>query len=271
MIHKMNRPLEWVNTKIPNPISIFPSEMHVWKLDLGLVGQESESLITLFSKEEKRRLKSFKFKKDRLRYRMTHYMKRLVIANYLNELPEKLNFTLGNQGKPAISAQQNWLNLQFNISHSHQIILMGVTLEDPIGIDTEYHAEDFSVESLGEIIFSPYEKQFFLKLTCQEKKKAFFRCWTRKEAYLKAKGCGIINYLAKISVDMNELPVKNWLRVPIEEKTDIIWKLFPLNICKFYTTAIVSTYCKTSIKCYNFDILKLMEDKHKTSNLCFPV
>jgi 4'-phosphopantetheinyl transferase len=235
----------------PRNLRISRSEIHVWKIYLNATLKENQNRINLLSKEEHKRLNSFKFEKDRFRYKLTHSMKRWVLAHYLNELPEKLNFTLGKQGKPAISAAQNWLNLKFNISHSHQIILMGITLKDPIGIDIEYHAENISTENLGKIIFSPNERQFFSKLTCQqEKRKAFFRCWTRKEAYLKAKGYGITNYLTKISVDMNELPTKDWIKFFMgNENTH--WKLFPLSINKFYTAAMVSTCCKTSIKYYN--------------------
>ncbi|MDQ8039552.1 MAG: 4'-phosphopantetheinyl transferase superfamily protein [Rickettsiella sp.] len=233
--------------KPPSKLCISRSEIHVWKECLSTGFKKNKGRLTILSEEENKRLRLFKFEKDCFRYTMTHGMKRLVLARYLNELPEKLSFTLSEQGKPAISEQQNRLNIQFNISHSHQLILMALTLEDPIGIDLEYHADSIDVENLSEIIFSPSEKCFFSRLaTQQERKKAFFRCWTRKEAYLKAEGIGLMNFSSNISVDMNEKPADDWLEtLTMNKKKSLPWRLFPLNVNKLYTASIVSsTYQK---------------------------
>ena len=229
--------------KPPVPLHISRKECHVWKLDLKPINKESFQL-DILSEEEKKCLSSFKFAKDRFRYEITHAMKRWVLASYLNERPKKLVFTREEHGKPAVSPQQNWLNLQFNLSHSYELVLLGVTVEDPIGIDIEYHVDNISVENLSEFIFSPLEKWFFSKLSSQqEKKEAFFRCWTRKEAYLKAEGLGLTDLLTKISVDMNELPSDDWLEaLTLNKKEKLPWKLFPLNIDKSYTAAVVSAH-----------------------------
>lgn len=227
----------WQET--PKHFRISRSEIHIWQWCLNATLQGSENGLALLSEEETNRLKLFKFKKDRFCYFVTHCMKRCVIARYLNALPETLSFTRSERGKPTILAQQNWLNLQFNISHSHQIVLIALTLEDPIGIDIEYHAENTCVENLSKFVFSSLEKQFFSTLTHQEeKKKAFFRCWTRKEAYLKAEGIGLTDFLTHISVDMNELPSENWLK--INKQTHAAWRLFSLDIDKTYTASVVS-------------------------------
>ncbi|MES2998683.1 MAG: 4'-phosphopantetheinyl transferase superfamily protein [Pseudomonadota bacterium] len=229
--------------KSPSKLCISRSEIHVWKTCLSAVSKKNKGRLVVLSEEENKRLSSFKFEKDRFSYAITHSMKRWVIARYLNELAEKLSFTLNKQGKPAISAQQNWLNLQFNISHSHQLILIALTLDDPIGIDIEYHSDNISIESLKKFIFSSLEKDFFSKLATQEEKnKAFFRCWTRKEAYLKAKGIGLMNFPSNISVDMNEKPADDWLEtLTMNKKENLSWRLFPLNVNKLYTASIVSS------------------------------
>ncbi|BBB15371.1 4'-phosphopantetheinyl transferase [Candidatus Rickettsiella viridis] len=229
--------------KPPIPLRISREECHVWKIDLRAVNKEKFQL-DILSEDEQKRLSSFKFAKDRFRYGVTHFLKRWVLASYLKEHPEKLIFTLGKYGKPAISSQKNWPNLQFNISHSNQIILLGVTVEDPIGIDVEYHTDNICIENLREFIFSPLERSYFSKLVSQqEKKEAFFRCLTRKEAYLKAKGDGLTDFLTKISVDMNELPTDDWLEtLTLNKKENLPWKLFPVDVGKSYTAAVVSTH-----------------------------
>jgi 4'-phosphopantetheinyl transferase len=226
--------------KPPIPLRISREECHVWKVDLRAVNKENFQL-DILSKDEQKRLSSFKFAKDRFRYGVTQSLKRWVLASYLNERPEKLVFTREKYGKPAILSQKNWPHLQFNISHSNQIILLGITVEDPIGIDVEYHADNISVENLSEFIFSPLERAYFSKLASQqEKKEAFFRCWTRKEAYLKAEGMGLNDFLPNISVDMSEFPKDDRVEtLALNKKENLPWRLFPLPVDKFYTAAVV--------------------------------
>ncbi len=159
--------------KSPSPLCISRKECHVWKVDLRAVNKENFQL-DILSEDEQKRLSSFKFAKDRFRYGVTHFLKRWVLASYLNERPENLLFTREKYGKPAISPHKNWPNLQFNISHSNQLILLGVTVEDPIGIDVEYHSNNISVENLSEFIFSPLERSYFSKLASQQEKKRLF-------------------------------------------------------------------------------------------------
>lgn len=238
--------------KAPTLLHISREECHVWKIDLRAVNKENCSL-DILAEAEKKHLSLFKFEKDRFRYGITHCMKRWILASYLNEKPERLVFVRERNGKPAIFPQQNWLNLQFNISHSNQLILLGVTVEDPIGIDIEYHADNIFIETLSEFILSPLERCFFSKLASQqEKKKAFFRCWTRKEAYLKAEGSGLTDLLTKISVDLNELPGDNWLEtLMLNKKESLQWKLFPLNVDKSYTAALVTSNYPKRLTVYN--------------------
>lgn len=149
-----------------------------------------------------------------------------------------MEFEKGPWGKPALLKARNSKNIHFNISHSHNLILIAVTVEDLVGIDVEYHAEKIPIKSLSAAIFSPSERKFFLKLKDQEKSKAFFRCWTRKEAYLKAIGIGMSVNLANISVDINEFPAHDWLKIC--KKEILQWKLFPLNAANLYTAAVVA-------------------------------
>ncbi len=170
----------------PVQLSISRSELHVWQVNLDNINYQHKYLISLRSSEEIKRSKRFIFDRDRHRYQITHSMKRLILANYLNCDPKYLKFELGKQGKPSLTELQNYLNIQFNISHSHRLILIAITAEDSIGIDIEYNVKGISVANLSEIIFSSEEKIIFSTLQSeQEKTQAILRCWTRKEAFLK--------------------------------------------------------------------------------------
>lgn len=238
----------------PVKLSITRSELHAWRINLNNVNYQLKYLTSLLSPEEIKRSKRFTFDRDRHCYQVAHSMKRLILANYLDCDPQCLHFKIESYGKPALANLQSPLKIQFNISHSHDLILIAVTVEDPIGIDIEYNDKKKSIESLSETIFSPSEKKFFLTLKSQrEKEEAFFRCWTRKEAFLKAKGIGLAVDLANISVNLNEISVTlDWLEIStVEQKELLKWKLFPLSIDHLYTAAVVATFFQKHLFCYN--------------------
>jgi 4'-phosphopantetheinyl transferase len=168
-------------------------------------------------------------------------MKRLILANYLDCDPKYLKFELGKQGKPSLTELQNYLNIQFNISHSHRLILIAITVEDSIGIDVEYNDKGISVASLSEIIFSSEEKIIFSTLKSeQEKEKAIFRCWTRKEAFLKACGIGLMINIANITVNINKFP-EDYIKIFTHhaQVQTISCKFFNLDMHDFYIVVVV--------------------------------
>lgn len=239
--------------KPPAKLSISRSELHIWRISLDDVNHQLKYLISLLSQEERKRSKRFIFERDQHRYQVTHSMKRLILANYLDGNPECLRFEVGNHGKPALDNLRNSLKVQFNISHSHNLILIAITMEDLIGIDIEYYDKKCSIEGLGEIIFSPSEKIFFSALNSQEEKKeAFFRCWTRKEAYLKAIGIGLTQDLTSISVDLNKaVSSQDWLKISTLRQSEIMpWRLFPLDIDNYYIASAVAASFQKNLVYY---------------------
>ena len=241
----------------PVRLSISRSELHVWRVNLDNINYQLKHLISLLSPEEIKRSEHFMFERDQYRLQVTHSMKRLILAKYLDRNPQCLRFEFGSHGKPALDNLRNPLKVQFNISHSRDLILIAITVEDLIGIDIEYFDKNRSIEDLGEIIFSPTEKRYFAALSSQEEKKeAFFRCWTRKEAYLKAIGTGLTQDISKISVDLSEFSVQNWLQVPTLSKTENTqWKLFTLDMRNAYMIAIVATAFQCYLTGFDLNIL----------------
>lgn len=123
----------------PVQLSISRSELHVWQVNLDNINYQLKYLISLLSSEEIKRSKRFTFDRDRHCYQVTHSMKRLILANYLDCNPQCLRFEIGSYGKPILDNLRNPLKIQFNISHSRDLILIAITVEDPIGIDIEYN------------------------------------------------------------------------------------------------------------------------------------
>lgn len=228
--------------KPPKKLLVSRSELHVWRIELDIRQRLYSLLASLLSPEEIYDANTFIFEEELRRYQISHGLKRLVLSKYLNISPKAIHFETAQYGKPFISHLQNPLNIQFNLSHSHNLILMAITLRDTVGIDVEYYAKEFFEETLINTIFSPKEQLFFSSLTEEEeRKKAFYRCWTRKEAYLKAQGIGLISDLKSISVDLNEFPSDHWLSIPSNLKEKTAWKLFSLNLGRSYTVSLVAT------------------------------
>ncbi len=243
--------------KPPKKLQVDRSELHVWQIEYDIKYLYA-SLISLLSFEEIHEANTFFLKKDYRRYQISHGIKRLILAKYLNTSPKSIIFDCNNYGKPVIALWQNPLNLQFNISHSNNLILMAITIKDDIGIDVEYNQKELCENELISAICSSKEQLFFSNLNdTQEKKMAFYRCWTRKEAYLKAIGIGLITNLKNISVDLNEFPANKWISFhnSLERETEVQWKLFPINVGKSYTGSIIATSHQKNLISYNAEYL----------------
>ena len=237
----------------PVQLSISRSELHVWQVNLDNINYQHKYLISLLSSEEIKRSKRFIFDRDRHCYQVTHSMKRLILANYLDCDPQCLHFKIESYGKPALANLLCSMKVQFNISHSHDLILIAITVEDPIGIDIEYNNKKRSIERLVETIFAPSEMKYFVTLKSQrEKEEPLFRCWTRKEAYLKAIGIGLRQNLTNISVDLNKtVSSHDWLKISTISQSEImLWKIFPINIDDFYIANAVATFFQKYLFCY---------------------
>jgi 4'-phosphopantetheinyl transferase len=115
---------------------------------------------------------------------------RKLLGGYLGVKPSELRFTYSDKGKPALAeTQQNWLN--FNLAHAHGRALYAFSIGRGVGIDLEFMREDFVGDTIAERFFSPAEIAVLATVPFELKQQAFFNCWTRKEAYIKARGDGL--------------------------------------------------------------------------------
>src|SRR6185295_15695073 len=109
----------------------------------------------------------------------------------LKSNPADLRFELGAYGKPGLAEGQNTLDLRFNLSHSHQQALIAVARGREVGVDVEFMRADFASDEVATHFFSPAEVKQFVRLPAAVRTRSFFNCWTRKEAYIKARGEGL--------------------------------------------------------------------------------
>ncbi len=178
-------------------------QVHYWQLNHEIISpQIVEECEKILSPREKERARAFYFEKDRNSYILANSYLRKILSQYTHIPPAEIHFSHGQYGKPGLKDSP----LQFNTSHSHHLIIYGITIEDEIGVDVEYMKP--LRDSLLEIVnhqFTAKEQRQFRNSDPQQQQLYFFQTWTKKEAYLKALGTGLYGNLHSIESEMTEV------------------------------------------------------------------
>ncbi len=208
--------------------------MEVWRLSLAGVEAHLERLTDVLSPEEQQRAARFHFKRDRQKFTATRGVLRLLLSRYLGLAPEALRFTYGAQNKPALAPEH--CGVKFNVSHSHQLALLAFSRKRELGVDLEQLRSDLEFDQLAARFFSPREYTEWRTYTGPERETAFFRCWTRKEALLKALGIGLSG-LEHVSVSLGAHET-TLVEATAELTGDTGWSLLPLQVGEEYVAAL---------------------------------
>jgi 4'-phosphopantetheinyl transferase len=175
----------------PAELTLLSDEVHVWCASLDMTTPHMRHLQDTLSADELERASRFHFAKDRRRFVVGRGVLRSLLGWYLGVEPRQLCFSYGVYGKPALVPTSGEARLCFNVSHSHELALYAVTYGREIGVDIEHIRANVACEEIAERFFSPRERALLRTLPTHLKDDAFFRCWTRKEAYIKARGEGL--------------------------------------------------------------------------------
>jgi 4'-phosphopantetheinyl transferase len=173
--------------------------VHIWLAGIENEIKNLERLAGLLSGDESERAGRFFFEKDRIRYIVSHGVLRLILSRYVRLSPSGLRFAVGKRGKPFLDNATPG-NITFSMSHSGQLFVCGIAENREIGVDVEFMKDIKDMDRLAGRFFSVREKEEYYKLPGGKRKKAFFTCWTRKEAFVKAVGEGLYMPLSDFSV-----------------------------------------------------------------------
>jgi len=184
----------------PGPLPA--GEIHVWSLRLDPPSERVEALGRSLSPDERERAARFRFDKHRRQYIVGRGALRALLSAYTGTRPELIRFDYGPRGKPFLSAAQNPGGLFFNLSNSDEMALVGFLQGREIGVDLEFRKPMPDCEQISERFFSQSEREVLRALPAHLKEEAFFNCWTRKEAYLKAVGEGLAAPLDSFDVTL---------------------------------------------------------------------
>lgn len=186
----------------PPPIlELSSDEVHVWSASTNVDEKQLQYLQAIISEDEQKRAARFYFEKDSIQFIVTRGLLRMILAYYLDQSPEEFRFSYNKHGKPSLEGINN-NNVRFNLSHSDQAIVYGFTRCRDIGIDIERICSSKDSTNILDHFFSELEKEEFKMVPEEKKKETFYKCWTRKEAYTKARGKGFSIPLDSFSVTL---------------------------------------------------------------------
>ena len=131
---------------------------------------------------------------------------RCVLAEYVDMAPEALQFEVNRYGKPSLAGHQH--NLSFNAAHTHGLTLCAVTNGVDVGVDVEFQTDSQGMLDAADDYLSDTEMAALKEIEVEGRLTAFFRFWTLKEAYLKARGEGLSIPLHDFSVLLDGMQVK---------------------------------------------------------------
>jgi len=179
--------------------------LHIW---CALASEHEPALqryTRLLSADELQRAGRLRLPRHRERFIISRGLLRALLGKYLDCRPESIQFACSPQGKPYLPASFSSAPLSFNLSHSRDAVLFAVCLSEPVGIDVEYMRDNLDFIALAERFLSVQEYKTVSSLSGAQQKAAFYTCWTRKEAYLKATGRGLAG-LKEAAAMENGLP-----------------------------------------------------------------
>jgi len=186
----------------PPEILLLPEGLvHVWRLSLDVPPATLESLWQILSADEQARANRYRFARDRQWFIARRGRLRHLLARYLGLAPVGLQFSYSPYGKPALQLESAG-QLCFNLSHSQGLALFAFARQVNIGVDLEHLRADFNHMELAEHFFSAKERAELSTVPLAMRSRAFFLCWTRKEAFIKAHGEGLSLPLDRFDVSL---------------------------------------------------------------------
>ncbi len=229
-------------------------ELHIWQISLIQSRDTIETLANHLDENERAKAEKFRFETDRLNYVISHGARREILAKYLKCVPNAIKFKKNYYGKPFL--RENKKKIYFNLSHSHEIALLAVAKKRRIGVDIEAIRTNFDVINIAEQFFSTPEIEILQSIPGNLRTKAFFDCWTRKEAFIKAVGRGLSYPLKEFSVAFSPFERAQLISLENIYIKPENWRIIELNIADNYAAAAAMESKKTKTKLFVWNCSK---------------
>src|SRR6266498_958158 len=212
-----------------------PEDVHVWQASLH--DRLMQHVAHFLSEDERERANKFRFYRDRNRFIIGRGLLRAILASYVGIAPQDLKFSYSDKGKPALAGITN--TTRFNLAHSCEMAVYAVSLNRELGIDLEFLRDELADENVARRFFSPREVSTLFSIPVEKRKEAFFTCWTRKEAYIKARGEGLSMPLQNFDVAFEPGEPAALVRNHVDAKENLRWSMKALDVPPGYAAALV--------------------------------
>jgi len=225
-------------------MSVYPQRLpdydrvEIWMVEGPRTDAEVAACGALLSPEELQRYKRFKVESARRDFVISRGSLRTLLSGVLDRSPTEIRLGRGKHGKPFVEHPEG--DLEFNVSHSGDVFLYAMTRGRVLGVDVERNKPDRDLDRLAERFFAPGEARRLLEEGRPEDLiENFYRCWTRKEAYLKAKGLGITMQLDAFEVTFLPEEAPRLLHTEVTLEDPAIWGVHEIEVPDGYTAALV--------------------------------
>lgn len=213
------------------------------------------ALRSVLSTDERTRADRFHFDRHRRRFIVGRAVLRHLLATATGSAPEQVAFDYGEHGKPALRGNDA---LPFNLSNSSDLAAVAIGGSQPLGVDVEKIRPMDDGKAIAERFFSATEVAAFERLAHDDRDTGFFRCWTRKEAYIKAIGDGLTMPLDRFDVALAADEPCRMLRIDGDERTAEGWSLDHFEPYDGYLGALARNSRRGSVRGVVFDPARLV-------------
>jgi len=242
-------------TQSPSPVPFSESnQIHVWRVTLNQNPDRIPELKELLSTDERSRAERFHFEKDRNQFIEARAALRLLLSQYLNVSTKELTFSLGGHGKPALANGLSNNGLRFNLSRRDGLALIAVTYGREIGVDVELFRPDLAVFEVAEVSFSESELATLRSLPKNLQAAGFYNCWTRKEAYIKARGEGLSFPLKQFDVSLTPGEPARLLSVRGHDAEVGRWTMHELSVGDAHVAALAYEGPELDVVCEDWAV-----------------
>lgn len=227
-------------------------EVHVWAFPLDVSAERRSLLAQLLNSEERARGERFHFARDAERFIVAHAQLRRMLAHYVWIPAQDLSFAFGPAGKPQLAGAMV-PTLHFNLSHSQNLGVIALTQLSEVGVDVEFQRPIEDEQGIADRFFSARESQGLRGLPQPERSAAFYRIWTRKEAWLKATGEGISESLPEVEVSFHDNEPARMVRLFGDEQAAAQWGLWDLRVADGFSGAVALPAPTARIRCWQWE------------------
>ena len=215
-----------------------PTEVHVWEFPVTASDSELETYAILLSEDERTRASRFRFERDARRFTVARASVRSILGGYTGSAGRDLRFNYSQYGKPSLAGITT--DVCFNVSHSADLAMLAVVRGREVGVDLEMIRGEVEIDKLAQRFFSLQERESLRAIPRQDRTSAFFRCWTCKEAFLKAQGLGLSRSLESFDVEVNPERPSRILATRPDPREAARWSLIDVPAVPAYAAAVAA-------------------------------